>query len=115
MTRKRAVLGQLNIVVRDMDAAVDFYRRLGVEIPDTLPEWQAHHRTVATGGELDLDLDSAAFAQQWDAGWPASQAGVVVGFRVATRDDVDNLCADHRSRAIAASVAPTSTTANDMP
>ena len=37
MTRKRAVLDQLNIVVRDMDAAVDFYRRLGLEIPDTLP------------------------------------------------------------------------------
>ncbi len=74
-----------------MDAAVAFYRRLGIEIPDTLPEWQSHHRTVAIGGEVDLDLDSTAFTAQWDAGWSASQPGVVVGFRVATREDVDEL------------------------
>ncbi len=91
MTRKRAVLDKLNIVVRDMDAAVNFYRRLGIEISETLPEWQAHHRTAGMGGEVDLDLDSTAFASQWDAGWPASQPGVVVGFRLATREDVDDL------------------------
>ncbi len=91
MTRKRAVLDKLNIVVRDMDAAVDFYRRLGIEISETLPEWQAHHRTADIGGEVDLELDSTAFTPQWDAGWPASQSGVVVGFRMATREDVDDL------------------------
>ncbi len=91
MTEKRAVLSQLNLVVRDMDAAVDFYRRLGIEIPDTLPDWQAHHRTADPGGEVAIDLDSTAFAKQWNAGWPASQTGVVVGFRVATREDVDAL------------------------
>ena len=91
MTRKRAVLDQLNIVVRDVEAAVDFYRRLGLQIPDTLPAWQAHHRTVDGAGAIDLDLDSAAFTPQWDAGWPARQAGVVVGFRVETREDVDEL------------------------
>ncbi len=91
MTRKRATLDNLNIVVRDMDASVDFYRRLGIEIPETLPEWQAHHRTASMGGEVDLDLDSTAFTPQWNAGWPASQPGVVVGFRLATREDVDDL------------------------
>ncbi len=94
MTRKPAVLDQLNIVVRDMDAAVDFYRRLGIEIPETLPEWQAHHRTASTVGEVDLELDSTAFTPQWNAGWPASQPGVVVGFRLATRGDVDDLYAE---------------------
>ncbi len=91
MTEKRAVLSHLNLVVRDMDAAVDFYRRLGIEIPDTLPDWQAHHRTADPGGEVEIDLDSTAFTKQWNAGWPASQTGVVVGFRVATREDVDAL------------------------
>ncbi len=91
MTRKRAVLDKLNIVVRDMKAAVDFYRRLGIEIPETLPEWQAHHRTADMDGEVDLDFDSTAFTRQWDAGWPASRTGAVIGFRVATREDVDDL------------------------
>ena len=91
MARKAPVLDQLNIVVRDMDAAVDFYRRLGLEIPDTLPEWQSHHRTAETSGEVDLELDSTAFTPDWNAGWPASQPGIVVGFRVASREDVDDL------------------------
>jgi uncharacterized glyoxalase superfamily protein PhnB len=91
MTRKRAVFDQLNVVVGDMAAAVDFYGRLGIEIPDTLPDWQAHHRTAAMGGDVDLELDSMAFTPQWNAGWPASKSGVVVGFRMATREDVDDL------------------------
>jgi uncharacterized glyoxalase superfamily protein PhnB len=91
MTRKRAVLDQLNVVVRDMQAAVDFYRRLGIEIPSTLPEWQAHHRTAETSGDVALELDSTAFTPQWNGGWPASHPGVVLGFRVATREDVDEL------------------------
>jgi uncharacterized glyoxalase superfamily protein PhnB len=94
MKRKPAVLDQLNIVVRDMEAAVAFYRMLGLEIPDTLPEWQAHHRTAKLDGDVDLDLDSTAFTPDWNAGWPASRPGVVVGFRVETREDVDDLYAE---------------------
>jgi len=91
MARTPAVLDQVNIVVGDMDAAIDFYGRLGLEIPDTLPEWRAHHRGMSVGQGLSLDLDSAAFARDWNAGWPGLQPGVVVGFRLATRDDVDEL------------------------
>ncbi len=75
----------------ELDATVDFYGRLGIEIPDTLPEWQAHHRTADTAGEVDLEFDSTSFTPQWNAGWPVSQPGVVVGFRTATREDVDEL------------------------
>ena len=83
MSRPRAVLDQLNIVVKDMARAVDFYTRLGLEVPSTLPVWQGHHRTVEGAG-LDVDLDSAAFARHWNQGWPAGAAGVVLGFRVAS-------------------------------
>ncbi len=91
MTQRRAVLDSINVVVRDMDAAVDFYRKLGVEVPDTLPAFQKHHRTLGAGKEVDVDLDSAQFAAQWNAGWPAGKPGVVIGFRVASREDVDAL------------------------
>jgi uncharacterized glyoxalase superfamily protein PhnB len=94
MARRRAVLDQLNVVVRDVPAAVDFYRRLGLEIRDTLPAWQAHHRPAEMPGDLDFDLDSVAFAGVWSAGWPADRAGVVLGFRVATRAEVDALYAE---------------------
>jgi len=48
----KPVLNQINMVVRDMDAAVAFYRRLGLKIPDYTPEWDAHHRSADVDGHL---------------------------------------------------------------
>ncbi len=87
------VLDQVNLVVADMDATVAFYRLLGLTIPDTSPEWQRHHRSARLPGGLDLDFDSVEFAAVWDRGWPSGRAGAngsVIGFRVASRDDVDS-------------------------
>jgi predicted lactoylglutathione lyase len=87
---------QLNLVVRDMHASVAFYRRLGLDIPDTLPEWQAHHRSVRTADGLDFDLDSIEFARVWNRGFVPSSGGgnVVMTFRVESRDAVDAIWAD---------------------
>ena len=100
------VLDQINIVVPDMDAAVAFYRLLGVAVPDApaeWSEWDPHHRSFADHDGLDVDLDSQAFAGDWNQGWPAGTSGVVIGFRVATREAVDELhdrvvAAGHRSQ-----------------
>ena len=45
---------QFNPIVTDMDATVAFYRKLGLTIPDTDPQWQHHHRTAALPGRIDL-------------------------------------------------------------
>lgn len=83
-------LDQINIVVRDMEAMVDFYERLGLSVSDGgAPEWQPHHREARTEG-ADVDLDSQAFTSKWNRGWPGG-AGTVLGFRVDSRDDVDRL------------------------
>ena len=89
---ERPVFDQLNLVVSDMDAAVAFYRRLGLSIPDTDPAWQPHHRSAELPGGIDLDFDSSEFAQQWNRGW-RNGAGVI-GFKVPTRHDVDEIFAD---------------------
>ncbi|HEY3981351.1 MAG TPA: VOC family protein [Streptosporangiaceae bacterium] len=83
---------QLNLVVSDMEATVTFYRRLGLDIPDTDPDFQDHHRSARLPGGLDLDFDSAEFARRWDAGLKSARA--VVGFRVPSRERVDSLYAD---------------------
>ncbi|MBA3653488.1 MAG: VOC family protein [Actinobacteria bacterium] len=83
------VLDQVNIVVRDMDAAVAFYELLGVKVPTTTSVWDPHHRSAAITGGADIDLDSQAFAKQWDEGWPAGTSGAVLTFRVSDRDEVD--------------------------
>ncbi|MCH7617820.1 MAG: VOC family protein [Chloroflexi bacterium] len=93
MTNERPVLNQINLVVKDMDAMVTFYRSLGLEIPDTDPAWQAHHRTAAMPEGLDLDFDSDEFAQQWNRGWRSRGKGAmgVLGFHVSSREAVDEL------------------------
>ncbi len=85
----RPVLDQLNVIVGDMEAMVGFYRALGVELPDAPPPWDEHHRSAPNPGGLDFDLDSSTFASAWNQGWPRGQTGLVIGFRVPSRDDVD--------------------------
>jgi uncharacterized glyoxalase superfamily protein PhnB len=88
----RVTLNMLNLVVGDMAATLDFYRRLGVEVPDVEPEWESHHRS-AHFGAMDLDFDSTTFTPKWNEGWPGG-TGVVIGFAVEGRDEVDALYAD---------------------
>jgi len=96
MAEQRPVLDQINIVTTDMDASLAFYRRLGVEIPDRSPEWDPHHRSANVERGTDLDLDSAEFAREWDQGWRGGGrgGGCVIGFKLATRDEVDRVFAD---------------------
>lgn len=86
------IFDQLNLVVSDMEATVTFYRRLGLDIPDTDPAFQAHHRSARLPDGLDLDFDSAEFARHWDAGWREGHA--VIGFKVSSRERVDELYAE---------------------
>ena|SRR5215475_13858014 len=83
------IVDQLNLVVSDMQAAVTFYRRLGLDIPDTNAAFQAHHRNARLPGGVDLDFDSAEFARHWDRGWSGGRA--VIGFKVRSRERVDEL------------------------
>jgi len=86
------ILDQVNLVVADMEATVSFYRLLGLEIPDTDPAWQAHHRSAAVPGGLDLDFDSMVFARQWNTGSAGASAGsTVLGFKLPSRDAVDEV------------------------
>jgi predicted lactoylglutathione lyase len=89
MSDQRPVLNQLNLVVHDMEASVAFYRRLGMEIEDSGPD----HRTATNAGALDFDLDSRSFAKVWNSATPDAPdaTSVVIGFGVASREEVDRL------------------------
>src|SRR4051812_4047540 len=102
MANARPVLSQVNIVSGDLDASLEFYRRLGIEFPRDAV-WRtgsgAHHANATAGdaGARTLEIDSAAFAPHWNAGWRGrgDLAGrVIVGLSVPTRDDVDRLYAE---------------------
>ena len=90
-------LNQIDLVVRDMEASMAFYRALGVEIPETAI-WRtasgAHHVDLAMPGGLIVHLDSHALARVYDRGWrepTGPGTGVVLSFKVATREAVDQL------------------------
>ena len=100
MSVTRPKFDQLNIVSANPEASLEFYRRLGVEIPEDAV-WRTrtgiHHASVrGTANEkaLDLDIDSIAFAQKWNLGWSGRddlKGRVVVGFHVPSRNGVDEL------------------------
>jgi uncharacterized glyoxalase superfamily protein PhnB len=99
MAKAKPTLGQLNIVSADPVASIVFYRRLGVEIAEAAI-WRtatgAHH-VNARSGEVDFELDSTAFAQLWNEGWRGRgdlKGRVVLGFRVVSREAVDEVYSD---------------------
>jgi uncharacterized glyoxalase superfamily protein PhnB len=96
----KPILNQINLVCGDRAASIVFYRRLGVEIPDA-GIWRTstggHHASAAeqsTDRAIDFDLDSAVFAQHWNAGWKGRtdlKGRVVIGFGLPTRADIDDV------------------------
>jgi catechol 2,3-dioxygenase-like lactoylglutathione lyase family enzyme len=99
----RVMLDQLNIICGDPQASIAFYRRLGVDIPESgvwrTPTGIHHVSAVDRSGDqtIHLDLDSAAFARIWNTGWANRddlRGRVVVGFCVPTRADVDDIYRD---------------------
>ena len=89
MEEARPVFNQVNLVVRDMHAMVQFYELLGVEVAPAIEPWTRHHRNITAEEGIDFDLDSISFATQWNAGWPSGRIGPVLGFRVASTEAVD--------------------------
>jgi catechol 2,3-dioxygenase-like lactoylglutathione lyase family enzyme len=88
-------LDQLNLVVRDVEGSRAFYSRLGLDFGEEHdPVWADHHVGAVHGDHsgIDVDLDSTTFAHKWDAGWPGG-TGVVIGFKVDSRQEVDQMVA----------------------
>jgi catechol 2,3-dioxygenase-like lactoylglutathione lyase family enzyme len=89
-------LDQVNLVVTDVEASRTFYARLGLDFgSEHDPVWADHHVSTLPGdaAPIDLDLDSDSFAHQWNRGWPGG-SGAILGFKVDTRQAVDDLVSD---------------------
>jgi uncharacterized glyoxalase superfamily protein PhnB len=95
MSQNAPDLHMLNLVVRDMAASLDFFRRLGVAVPDGDAAGDAHVQLRMPGG-FSLELDTAESARLWHAGWRAdpASAGVVLGFKLRDRESVDHRYAE---------------------
>jgi predicted lactoylglutathione lyase len=100
MPDPRPLLNQLNLVVRDMEATLAFYRRLGLTV-NVAPDGQ-HAATPMPNG-VSLEFDTTGLVPQFDSGWSGSTGGsTVLGFELGSREAVDELYAElteagHRS------------------
>ena len=109
MSDGQPVFNQINLVVRDMPAMIEFYERLGAAVEPMIESFAAHHRTLAASAVsegFDFDFDSLAFVTQWNAGWPTGQVGPVFGFRLESATAVDAKYDDLTSVGYAAQQPP---------
>jgi catechol 2,3-dioxygenase-like lactoylglutathione lyase family enzyme len=88
------VLDQVNIIAGDLRRSLDFYRCLGASFPRPLenPAGELFHAGSDAGDGAQLELDSPSFAPVWNAGWAERSdlvGRIVLGFRLATREMVD--------------------------
>ena len=91
------VLDQLNLVVRDMARSIEFYRAIGLEIPDDTvwrTETGPHHVEIKMANGFELALDSESLARVYNAGWRTFKGEgdrAVMSFHVADADEVDTI------------------------
>jgi catechol 2,3-dioxygenase-like lactoylglutathione lyase family enzyme len=87
-------LDMLGLVVRDMAAALAFYRRLGLEIADGA-ESEAHVEATLPGG-LRVAWDTVEVMQSFDPGWAPAAGGAAfsLAFLVDSPAEVDSLYAE---------------------
>lgn len=92
---EKPAFDQVNLVVRDMDAALAFYRMLGADVPDEGVEWPegsgAMHSEAAFPHGMRLEFDNEPMAKIWHAGWRERGTGAraVIGMTLTTREAVD--------------------------
>jgi hypothetical protein len=73
---------QINIVVRDMQRSVAFYRLLGVSIDEVAAEWAEWARHLVNGvaaNGVRVEFDSVAFAKPWNPGLDEARLGSAGG------------------------------------
>ena len=82
------------VIVSDVDNAIGFYRRLGLEFPEEPdPEGHGHVETALPGG-LRFTLDTEESIRSFDPGWSPPSGGhrMAVAFLCDSPEDVDRVC-----------------------
>lgn len=94
-----STFGQINLLVNDMAASLEFYRLLELDVSDAF-EWPAgsgaeHVDDMRSDGGCYMALDNYPMARIWNSEFEPgrSRGNVVIGLMVETRADVDRLYA----------------------
>lgn len=88
-------LSSISVIASDPERTIAFYRLLGVEIEDHGGgAADIVHMTVSGDGGVDLDIDNDNLASMYNDGARTGRSRrVIIGFRVDTREEVDEIYA----------------------
>ena len=103
MTPRFAVIG---IVVDDMGRALDFYRRLGLEVPDGAAG--EGHVEVPLPGDLKLAFDTVETIHSFDSSWKSPSGGprTALAFDCGSPADVDRTVGELEAAGASVHLAP---------
>ncbi len=94
MSKSRPVtIAKVNIVARRYDETLEFYRLLGVSIPEVLAQpSETRHAPAAGHGNSSFALDNPALAKIYNAEWRRSAIpnSVLLTAQLPTREAVDS-------------------------
>jgi uncharacterized glyoxalase superfamily protein PhnB len=92
MNRPKVRLNQVNIIAKDFEATLKFYRLVGLEIPEPMaqPPGALHATAKADGGSV-LELDNEHLGRMYNAGVRSKAGGhaPIIGIAVESREQVD--------------------------
>lgn len=86
-------IAKVNIVAKKYEETLEFYRLLGVRIPEVLGELsETRHAPAVDHGNSSFALDNPALAKIYNAEWrrPAPQNSVLLTAQLPTREAVDS-------------------------
>lgn len=86
----------IGVIVSDLERAIGFYRRCGLEFPEP-PDPMGHgHVEAALPGGMRLMLDTEETVRSFDPGWipPSGGHRVAIAFLLDSPDDVDRAYAE---------------------
>lgn len=81
----------IGVIVSDLERAVDFYQRLGLEFPDPPDPEGSGHVEAPLGGGIRLMLDSEENVKSFDPDWspPSGRPRVAFAFKCKSPGEVD--------------------------
>jgi uncharacterized glyoxalase superfamily protein PhnB len=96
----------VHLDVQDMAAAVEFYRRIGLSIPDSGSDME--HVEIDVGSGTHISLSTPEVMRAYDPGWrPANRPpGNALQFRLGSREAVDTLYSELTAAGYTGHLAP---------
>jgi uncharacterized glyoxalase superfamily protein PhnB len=91
MAETTLVLNLIDVVARDFDKTLAFYRALGVPIADLPTGGAIRHAEFDFANGCTLHLDNEELAKNFNAGWRKTGKGsrAIIGFKLESREAVD--------------------------